>query len=216
MRLIRKNGTHAGGSQRKLAVEFAGIVRNDSQPCFPPSRTRARKREREREREWVKRGGCPRELRARRRYNIQRRRFFRMPLTGTHCIKVYPRFFLIIIAFVDNGPGIICYREMSWSRNFLNYFVPSDQLFFPPPFTPSSPDPLTLRVFLSVLAQFPALYSFSPPLSFSLYTVSHAKDTATREHRRTFTHETVADIFLTVILHPPCSPPRLSLHRSAM
>lgn len=113
-----------------------------------------------------KRGGetrkglaCPRELRARRRYNIQRQRFFRRPLTGTHCIKVYPRrFFLIIIAFVDNGPGIICYREMSWSRNFLNYFVPSDQLFFPPPCTPSTPNlhPL-FHVFLSVLAQFHTL-----------------------------------------------------------
>lgn len=49
---------------------------------------------------------------------------------AAHCIKVYHlRFFLIIIAFVDNGPGIICYREMSWSRNFLNYF--GSQLPFP-------------------------------------------------------------------------------------
>lgn len=32
-------------------------------------------------------------------------------------------FFLIIIAFVDNGPRIICYRGMSWGRNFLNYLV---------------------------------------------------------------------------------------------
>lgn len=80
--------------------------------------------------------GCPRELRARGRYNIQkeeeeeerRRRFFRKP----HCIKVYHlRFFLIIIAFVDNGPGIICYREMSRSRNFLNYFGPSPLPPFP-------------------------------------------------------------------------------------
>ena len=61
---------------------------------------------------------------------------------------------------MDNGPGIICYREMSWSRNFLNYFVPSNRLSHPrfaqpPQPLPPTPSPtLAGHVFLSVLAQF--------------------------------------------------------------
>lgn len=99
-------------------------------PCFP------RKMEMEGE-------GCPRELRARGRYNIQGWGGDPSGGRAAHCIKVYHlRFFLIIIAFVDNGPGIICYREMSWSRNFLNYFG-SQLFFFRPRFTlPSPPFPL--------------------------------------------------------------------------
>ena len=45
-------------------------------------------------------------------------------------------FFLIIIAFVDNGARIICYRGMSWSRNFLNYtsFFAQEENFILPAF----------------------------------------------------------------------------------
>lgn len=107
--------------EQKLGVAY---------PCFP------RKMEMEGE-------GCPRELRARGRYNIQGWGGDPSGGRAAHCIKVYHlRFFLIIIAFVDNGPGIICYREMSWSRNFLNYFG-SQLFFFRPRFTlPSPPFPL--------------------------------------------------------------------------
>lgn len=111
--VLNRKGVPGFSGEEKFSLP--GVV----YPCFP----------RKMEMEGRGGGGCPRELRARGRYNIQgwgggegNR--------AAHCIKVYHlRFFLIIIAFVDNGPGIICYREMSWSRNFLNYF--GSQLPFP-------------------------------------------------------------------------------------
>lgn len=83
------------------------------------------------------------------------------PLTGTlTALKFIPRFFLIIIAFVDNGAGIICYRGMSWSRNFLNYFV-LRKLFFSVPLVAS----LSLTLFLPFYFFLVLSYSLSVCLS---------------------------------------------------
>lgn len=59
---------------------------------------------------------------------------------------------------MDNGVGIICYRGMSWSRNFLNYFVLRKLFFSSRSFSLSH---LTLNVSRS-------FFRFLPSLSPSL------------------------------------------------
>lgn len=147
----RKKEGGGGGFvlNRKGVPGFSGEQKFSRVPLFSPEKWK-----------WKGGGGgvgCPRELRARGRYNIQgwggRGGFLRQGNRAAHCIKVYHlRFFLIIIAFVDNGPGIICYREMSWSRNFLNYFGSPSPSF--PNFSSSgrdSPLPPSPPFFLSFL-----------------------------------------------------------------
>lgn len=66
---------------------------------------------------------------------------------------------------MDNGVGIICYRGMSWSRNFLNYFV-LRKLFFSSHLSFSRS--LTLRC-LSLFLRYPLPPPSAPSLSLPLF-----------------------------------------------
>lgn len=127
-------------------------------------------------------------------------------LRAAHCIKVYHlRFFLIIIAFVDNGPGIICYREMSWSRNFLNYFG-SQLFFFRPRFTLPSP-PFPLPFLPSSLPSPRSFFSFEysvdalPPFVFPFGTKN--SKTVTCVIRKQTNCDEYIHIFLPSLSPPP-------------
>lgn len=102
---------------------------------------------------------------------------------------------------MDNGVGIICYRGMSWSRNFLNYFV-LQKLFFSSRLSFSLSHPRCRSPFL----RYPSLSaSLSFALSFHLaaFILSSFRYPTTGAwekygHSWALTYGTRMDIFLTI------------------